>query len=176
MGIDQETRNRFEKYALDKDWLNRQMQRYEMHYQTEPPIRTDKGDQISPELAHVFPIAEPENLLRHSEMHEILVEQFGLKCWGCHYIPPDKRYLHLDHIVPKSDGGTNQIDNRALLCQPCNSMKSNTMSLTALRRRNKREKYIRDSEPIHLPSALAWTRNHLIDLIRRSPYQTKIDV
>jgi hypothetical protein len=108
-------------------------------------------------------------------MHEILVNQFGLKCWGCNFIPPDKRYLHLDHIIPKSDGGTNDIDNRALLCQPCNSKKSNTMSLNALRKQNRKEGYTQSNPEIDIQNALAWTRNYLIQTIRETPYQLKIN-
>ena len=174
MGIDRKERERLEKYATDKDWLDKQMQPYEMHYQTEPPKRTDEEKQTSPKLAHVYS-TELENPLTHAEMHEILINQFGLKCWGCNFIPPDKRYLHLDHIIPKTDGGTNHIDNRALLCQPCNTKKSNTMSLTALRRQNKREGYIQSHAPIDLQDALAWTKNYSIRIIRETPYQIKID-
>lgn len=174
MEIDRKERKRLEKYATDKEWLDRQTQRYEMHYQTEPPKRTDEDKQISPKLAHVYS-TEPENPLSHAEMHEVLVNQFGLKCWGCNFIPPDKRYLHLDHIIPKTDGGTNHIDNRALLCQPCNTKKSNTMSLTALRRENKREGYIQSHPPIDLQDALAWTKSYSIQIIRETPYQLKMD-
>ena len=174
MGITRKERERVKKYATDQEWLDRQTLRYEMHYQTEPPKRTDKNVQELAELPQVY-VAEPENPLTHAEMHKTLVEQFELKCWGCNYIPPDERYLHLDHIIPKSDGGTNHIDNRALLCQPCNSMKSNTMSLSALRRRNRQEGYEKDNEPIDLPSALAWTKQYMIDLIRRSPHQPEMD-
>ena len=173
MGIDRKERERLEEYAIDKEWLDKQMQPYEMHYQTEPPKRTDEDKQTSPKLAHVYS-TEPENPLSHAEMHEILVNQFGLKCWGCNFIPPDKRYLHLDHIIPKTDGGTNHIDNRALLCQPCNTKKSNTMSLTALRRQNKREGYIQSHPPIDLQDALTWTKNYSIRIIRETPYQLKI--
>ena len=175
MGITRQEREHLEQYALDPEWLERQMQQYEMHYQTEPPIRTDNGEQELSELPQVYSVAEPENPLSHAEMKKILVERFELKCWGCNYIPPDERYLHLDHIIPKSEGGSNHIDNRALLCQPCNSMKSNTMSLTALRRRNRQEEHEKDNEPIDLPTALAWTRQHMIDLIRRSPHQYEIN-
>lgn len=173
MGIDRKERKRLEKYATDKEWLDRQTQRHEIHYQTEPPKRTDEDKQTSPKLAHVYS-TEPENPLSHAEMHEILVNQFGLKCWGCNFIPPDKRYLHLDHIIPKTDGGTNHIDNRALLCQPCNTKKSNTMSLTALRRQNKQEEYIQPYPSIDLQEALAWTKNYSIQIIRETPYQLKI--
>ena len=175
MSITRKERDRLKKYATDQEWFNKQTQHYEMHYETEPPKRTDKNVQELAELPQVY-VAEPENLLTHAEIHEILVNEFGLQCWGCHYQPPDKRYLHLDHITPKSEGGTNQIDNRALLCQPCNNMKSNTMSLTALRRRNRQEGYEQDNQPIDLPTALSWTRAYMIELIRRSPYQTTIDV
>ena len=173
MGLSRKDRERLKKYAIDKEWLDKQTQLCEMHYQSQPPTRTDNGEQTAPELAQVY-IAEPENLLSHDEMKEILVEQFGLQCWGCNYAPPDKRYLHLDHITPKSEGGTNDIDNRALLCQPCNSTKSNTMSLTALRRKNREEGHIQENEPIDIHSANRWTRNYMINLIRQTPHQYEI--
>ncbi len=173
MGIDRKERERLEKIVKDGSdpgWLDRQTQKYEMHYQTEPPTRTDEDMPTSADLEHVYTI-RPESMHTHAEMHQILINQFGLKCWGCNFVPPDKRYLHLDHIIPKSDGGTNDIDNRALLCQPCNSKKSNTMSLNALRRQNKKEGYTQSDSEIGLKNALAWTRNYLIQTIRESPYQ-----
>ena len=170
MGISKKERERIEEYATDKNWLDRQTAKYEIHYQTAPSVRTDDPETTSPELSHVYQ-HHLEPLHSHAEMHQILVDQFGLKCWGCNFVPPDKRYLHLDHIVPKSDGGTNDIDNRALLCQPCNSKKSNTMSLTSLRRQNKKEGYIQQGEAIDLPAALAWTRSLLVQTLRETPYQ-----
>ena len=170
MDISPKERERLEKYATDKAWLDRQMQPYEMYYQTEPPSRTDNDEQISPELTPVYPI-ESEHRLSHAAMHDILVNQFGLKCWGCNFSPPDKRYLQLDHIIPKIDGGTNDIDNRALLCQPCNLKKSSKMSLNALRKQNKRDGHIQPNPPIDLQTALVWTRNYLIRTIREAPHQ-----
>ena len=161
MGITRKERERLKKYATDQEWLNRETLRYEMHYQTEPPKRTDKGDQTVPELPNIY-VAEPENPHTHAEMKELLVNQFGAKCWGCNYIPPDDRYLHLDHINPKSAGGTNHIDNRALLCQPCNSMKSDTMSLSELYRQNERDNHIQPNPRIDLREALNWTKEQLI--------------
>ena len=172
MGMTKKQRKEIEELAQDSDWINdyleKQTAKHEMHYQTEPPTRTDKDDQTAPDLGHVY-AAEPENFLTHKEMKEILAEQFGVQCWGCNYIPPDERYLHLDHIIPKGEGGTNDINNRSLLCQPCNSMKSNTMSLTALRRKNRQEGYVQDNEPVDLSSALTWTRSYMINLIRETP-------
>ena len=88
-------------------------------YSTQAPTRTDLGDPAAPLLPPVFPIAR-EHELSHAEMHDILVDKFGLQCWGCRFEAPDERYLELDHIDPKSSGGSNHLDNRALLCRPCN--------------------------------------------------------
>ncbi|MXV76915.1 hypothetical protein F4X73_16745 [Candidatus Poribacteria bacterium] len=174
MGISKKERERIEKYATDKDWLDRQTAKYEIHYQTDSPMRTDQEEPASPELSHVYQ-HHLEPLHTHAEMHQILINQFGLTCWGCNFVPPDKRYLHLDHIIPKSDGGTNDINNRALLCQPCNSKKSNTMSLNALRRQNRKEGYTQPNPEINLQNALAWTRNYLIQTIRETPHQLRLN-
>ncbi len=174
MGITKKERKRLEKYATDTAWLDKQTQPYEMHYQTEPPVRTDIEKPTSPTLAHVYPI-QNEHQLSHAEMHTLLTDQFGIQCWGCNFIPPDKRYLHLDHIIPKMDGGTNDIDNRALLCQPCNTKKSNKMSLNALRRQNKQEGYTQHNPPIDLKAALTWTQKHLIQTILNPTHQLNLN-
>ena len=47
------------KHAIDKEWLDKQTQLCEMHYQSEPPTRTDNGEQTVAELKQVHS-AEPE--------------------------------------------------------------------------------------------------------------------
>lgn len=64
-----------------------------------------------------------------------LVRPFGAVCWYCgrsgqYYSTWYKRQpfhdgLHIDHIVPVSCGGTDDLDNLALACPPCNRAKSN---------------------------------------------------
>ena len=41
--------------------------------------------------------------------------------------PKSKSYLTLDHIVPKSMGGTNNLENLQPLCAACNYSKANNM-------------------------------------------------
>ena len=55
----------------------------------------------------------------------------NIKCPGCgECLKP--RHFHVDHINPKSAGGTNRIDNRILLCGACNIDKGNTKALPQL--------------------------------------------
>lgn len=50
--------------------------------------------------------------------------------WTCHYCDallgwghPSVTVPHLDHVIPKCQGGSNGIDNRVLACGPCNTAK-----------------------------------------------------
>ena len=44
------------------------------------------------------------------------------RCAGCGH-PTVKYAMELDHIVPRSKGGSDAPDNRQLLCRHCNSVK-----------------------------------------------------
>ena len=67
----------------------------------------------------------------------MLIGNDGLVCKGCLRIFDDTRYLDLDHNTPRSDGGLNHGSNRLLLCGPCNRAKSNTLTLSGLRKLNR---------------------------------------
>ena len=55
----------------------------------------------------------------------------GQKCWGCgETMPHESGQLHIDHIIPLSEGGTNDPDNLCLLHKCCNLSKQNFMSTT----------------------------------------------
>ena len=116
-------------------------------FTAQPPDRTDDGETSSPFLRVKQWIREPEGpRWTRAEMYEHLLEQHGPKCQGCNRVFDDPRYLELDHNTPRSDGGLNHISNRILLCSPCNRLKSNTLTLTGLRRQNKKEGYMADLE------------------------------
>ena len=101
-----------------------------------PPVRTDDGDS-GPHLGPAYRRRKPATMTR-AAMMEIITAQWGIRCWGCGFEPPSVEFFELDHIRPASEGGSNELENRAPLCGPCNKRKSNTMTLTALRRDNRR--------------------------------------
>ena len=109
-----------------------------IHYVTESPVRTDTGQEAAPTLILKLQIPEPPGpRMSHADMRAVLIQNEGLVCKGCLRKFDDERYLELDHNVPRSDGGINHISNRMLLCGPCNRAKSNTLTLSGLRRLNK---------------------------------------
>ena len=109
----------------------------EIYYSTAPRVRTDDGHDAAPALGLKVQTPEPPGpKMSHAEMKAVLIGNHGLECRGCLRTFDDERYLQLDHNTPRSDGGINHISNRLLLCGPCNNAKSNTLTLTGLRRLN----------------------------------------
>ncbi len=116
----------------------------EVHYETAPPARTDAGEAAAPFLRVKERVKEPDGpRWSRAKMYEFLLAQSGPRCQGCDRTFDDPRYLELDHNTPRSDGGLNHVSNRILLCGPCNRLKSNTYTLSGLRRENKRRGYMR---------------------------------
>ena len=77
----------------------------DVHHRTDIPQRTDIG-KLPPYKTH---------------RHTLYGKQEG-HCAGCqHHFP--FRNLTVDHIVPRSKGGTDHLDNLQLLCSACNSSK-----------------------------------------------------
>ena len=64
----------------------------------------------------------------------LLMDRYGQRCQGCGQ-PKSESDLEVDHIRPKSAGGPDAIQNRTLLCGPCNQLKSHTMTLDELHQR-----------------------------------------
>ena len=165
MGIPKKERERLKKFATDGAWLQKQMDNFDVYYRAEAPERTDNRETKAPKLKGVYVTENPHT---HKEMKAALVGEFGCRCWGCNYEPPDDRYLHIDHIIPKSGGGTNHISNRAMLCQPCNSKKGNRLTLVELRKRNDKDGHTREGEPVDLKYALSWSLDELLRKARET--------
>ncbi len=122
----------------------------DIHYLREPPTRTDDGQPAAPFLRPKIAVFEPRGpKMSRAAMYRYLVGQHGAKCQGCDREFDDPRYLDLDHNTPRSDGGINHISNRILLCGPCNRLKSNMLTLSGLRRENRKRGFMADRDGEH---------------------------
>ena len=108
-----------------------------------PPKRTDGGDEAAPELTLTSPKPKTPKLTAR-ELRRRLILDDGMKCQGCGWIPHHEEYLEVDHKIPKSAGGRDDIRNRVLLCSPCNGAKGNRLTLAELREKRVEEKRMVD--------------------------------
>ncbi len=113
-------------------------------FSTTPPARTDAGEMA----AVVFRTPLGRARERHPAprtQHGKLVEDIGPLCQGCGAdYTFDARVLEVDHIRPRSDGGSNAYDNLTLLCPPCNKEKRDYYTLSALQDRNRTNGYMKN--------------------------------
>ena len=110
---------------------------------TRAPRRTDDGAKAAPELTLVSPQPKAPRLTAR-ELRARLIQVDGMKCQGCGWVPHHEDYLEVDHRVPKSREGRDDLRNRVLLCAPCNSAKGNKLTLAELRERRIEEKRMVD--------------------------------
>jgi HNH endonuclease len=76
---------------------------------------------------HLVSLKEQSNTLNVPEHIKVAVRQRDRgQCRMCGYADP---YIEFDHILPRSKGGPNTIDNIQLLCRGCNRKKSDKLFL-----------------------------------------------
>ncbi len=114
---------------------------------TTPPVRTDDNDVAAPVLRiRLQRPTEAWQRLTHKQMFNVLAycqsNAEGVVCAGCGRIL-EKEFMQLDHIMPRSDRGANDILNRILLCGPCNLRKGNSLTLAGLLKENRRHDWMK---------------------------------
>ena len=55
-----------------------------------------------------------------ARLRSMILERDGMKCVLCGRMAKDGVVLHVDHIVPRAQGGKSVEENLATLCQDCN--------------------------------------------------------
>jgi 5-methylcytosine-specific restriction endonuclease McrA len=63
-----------------------------------------------------------QGTLAGDEVREYLLEKWGRKCAYC---KAENTPLQIEHIQPRSKGGSDRVSNLTLACEPCNRAKSN---------------------------------------------------
>ena len=101
-----------DKEALLKMEDGKSLLDFNVNVETAPPVRTDNTEDIaSQQKLPMYQTHKPE-LFGRQQGH----------CNGCQY-PFHYRNFTVDHIIPRTQGGTDHFDNLQLLCQACNSTK-----------------------------------------------------
>ena len=82
-------------------------------------VRFDMQKMQNPEISGV---KYQQGTLWGYEIREYLLEKWGRKCAYCGKV---NRRLEIDHIKPKSRGGSNAVSNLLISCRKCNEKKGN---------------------------------------------------
>lgn len=100
-------------------WINRFKRWAPIAAITCERVRFDTQKLLNPEIEG---IEYSKGTLFGYEVREYLLEKWGRKCAYCH---AENILLQIDHIEPKSLGGSDRVDNLTLACISCNQKKSN---------------------------------------------------
>jgi 5-methylcytosine-specific restriction endonuclease McrA len=130
-------------------WVKRLQKRTPLNSITCESVRFDTQKLLHPEIDGV---EYTQGTLLGYETREYLLEKWGRRCVYCdrQNIP-----LQIDHIIPKSKGGSNRIDNLTLACSSCNLKKGN-LPVEAFSK-----KAIRSVPSLQATAAVNSTRNAL---------------
>ena len=108
-------------------------------------VRFDMQKIQNPEISG---IEYQQGTLFGYEVREYLLEKWGRKCTYCQVT--DIR-LEIDHIIPKSSGGTNAVDNLTICCRRCNEKKG----------KQSLQEFLKDS--VHIQRILSSSKRSLKD-------------
>lgn len=100
-------------------WVKRLIKLCPINLLAQELVRFDTQKMQNPEISKT---EYQQGTLYQYEVREYLLEKFNRTCvyCGAKDIP-----LEVEHIVPKSKGGSNRASNLTLACVPCNQAKSN---------------------------------------------------
>jgi 5-methylcytosine-specific restriction endonuclease McrA len=100
-------------------WVRRLTKAYPISALSQELVRFDMQLMENPEISGVL---YQQGELVGYEVREYLLEKWGRKCAYC---GKKDTPLEVEHIVPKSRGGSDRISNLTLACTPCNQAKDN---------------------------------------------------
>lgn len=102
-----------------QSWVNRLRKLAPITHISQELVRFDTQQMTNPEISGV---EYQQGTLQGYEVREYLLEKWGRECAYC----GDKDIpLEVEHIVPRSQGGTDRVGNLALACRECNQSKGN---------------------------------------------------
>jgi 5-methylcytosine-specific restriction endonuclease McrA len=100
-------------------WVNRLMRFAPLAAISQELVKFDMQALQNPEISGV---EYQQGILQGYEVREYLLEKWQRQCAYCgkQDVP-----LEVEHIQPKSSGGSNRMSNLTLACRPCNEKKGN---------------------------------------------------
>ena len=143
--------------VIERMQFNRQLltdSKSAINYTQKPPKRTDGGETAALVLQMPTPRQTGRRHPPPRSQHGRLLTDIGPFCQGCGAdYAFDSRVLEVDHINPRSQGGTDAYDNLTLLCPPCNKAKKDRYTLIGLQDFNRANGYMKNEGNLRMGRA-----------------------
>ncbi|RDV84200.1 RNA-guided endonuclease IscB [Ammonifex thiophilus] len=125
---------------------------------TEIVVESARFDTQKLQNPEISGIEYQQGELQGYEVRKYLLEKFGRRCAYCgkEGVP-----LEVDHVVPKSRGGTDRVSNLALACRECNQAKGNKLLQEWLEELKKSGRAIDRKRAENIPRVLAQLKKSL---------------
>jgi 5-methylcytosine-specific restriction endonuclease McrA len=146
-------------------WVNRLCKFCPINSVVVELVKFDSQKMVNSEISG---IEYQQGTLMGYEVREYLLEKWGRKCAYC---GKDNLPLEVEHIQPKSRGGSNRVSNLTLACHCCNQKKSDTPIEIFLQKKPERLKQIISQmrSPLKDASAVNSTRFKLLEHLKKFP-------
>jgi len=124
-----------------------------------------KFDMVLMQNPEVSGIEYQQGTLHGYTVKEYLLEKYKRSCCYCNKTDVP---LEVEHVVPKSKGGSNRIANLVLACRKCNEKKGTKDIEVFLRKKPERLKTIKAGlkKPLRAAAAVNATRNKIVRELR----------
>lgn len=142
-------------------WVNRLIRFYPVSALSMELVKFDLQLMENPEIAGV---EYQQGELAGYEVREYLLQKW---CRTCAYCGKSDVPLQVEHVIPKSRGGTDRISNLALACAPCNQKKGNRTAVEFGHPEVERQA----KQPLKDAAAVNATRWYLFEQLKLSSLQ-----
>ena len=137
-------------------------------YSKTPPQRTDEGETAAQAFRTPTARATQRYPAPRTQHGQLLIDT-GAFCQGCGAdYTFDPRVLEVDHINPRSQGGTDAYENLTLLCPPCNKEKRDRYTLIGLQQHNRANGYMKNENNLRMGRAQGRTTRRRTGRSRRA--------
>jgi len=122
------------KHRVDSlmSWVNRFSHLAPITHLSQELVRFDTQSMTNPEISEA---EYQQGTLAGYEIREYLLEKWGRQCTYCE---AENIGLDIDHIIARSKGGSNRVNNLTLACRPCNQSKGNQSIQEFLKKKPKK--------------------------------------
>ena len=110
--------------------------------------------------------------LYNTELRDYLLKKFNYTCVYCGGSSGDAQ-LEIDHVIPRSRGGTNALSNLVIACHSCNQKKSNLTLKEFGKLMNKDFSHLKVGQQLRAAAIVQSAKNYVVNQLQDAGFQVE---